>query len=118
MSGLKDDRFDKRLNTARDAKRAMAAKFLRRPGADDPAFAERQAARAAVSAARSDREAKRAAENERLAAEREAQERAAAAEQKVAAERAASEKAAKDAALEVERKAARDARYAARKARK
>ena len=122
MRGLKDNRFDQRLNTAKNAKQAMAAKFLRRPGLDDPAFAERQAARAAVSAARdirvAEREAQRAAEKERMAVERDAHAQAAAAEQVAATERAAAEQAASNAALEVQRKTARDARYAARKARK
>lgn len=122
MSRLKENSFGERLNTARNAKQAMAAKFLQRPGLDDPAFAERQAARAAVSAARglriAEREAERVAANERIAAEREAQAQAAAAAEAAATERAAAEQAAAAAALEVERKAARDARYAARKARR
>ena len=118
MRGLKDNRLDQRLNTAKNAKQAMAAKLLRRPGLDDPAFAERHAAQAAVNAARevriAEREAQRAAENERMAAEREAHAQAAAAEQVAAAERAAEQAA----ALEAKRKTARDARYVARKARK
>jgi len=117
MNGMKQKDFGERLNAAKDAKQAMAAKFHQRPGPDDPAVAERQAARAAVSAARdarvAEREAKRLIENSRISAEREAF----AVEQAEQERRAVAEKAASDARLEAERKAARDARYAARKAR-
>jgi hypothetical protein len=115
---MKQKDFGERLSAARDAKHAMAAKFRQRPSPDDPAVAERRAARAAVSAARdariAEREAQRVAENARTAAKREAL----AAEQAEQEERAAVTKAENDAKLESERKAARDARYAARKARK
>ena len=96
----------------------MMAKFRQRPGPDDPAVSERRLARAAVSAARegrlAERETKRLAEEAELATVREAQ----AADQVAQERRAAVEKEANDAKLETERKAARDARYAARKARK
>ena len=115
---MKHQDFGERLNAAKDAKQAMAAKFRQRPGLDDPAVAERRAARASVSAARearlAEREAKRIADDARMAAEREAR----AAEQVEQDERMAAEKVASDARLEVDRKAARDARYAARKARR
>ncbi len=115
---MKQKGFGDRLSAARDAKQAMAAKFRQRSGLDDPAVAERRAARAAVSAARDarivDREAQRVAESARLAAERETL----AAEQAEQEKRAAIEKIENEARLEAERKAARDARYAARKARK
>lgn len=115
---MKHQDLGERLNAAKNAKQAMAEKFRQRPGLDDPAVAERRAARAAVSAARdariAEREAKRLADDARMAAEREAR----AAEQAEQNARMATEKAADDARLELERKAARDARYAARKARK
>ncbi len=115
---MKQKDISERLRAARDAKQAMAAKFRQRPGSDDPAVAERRAARAAVSAARdarlAERKAQRLAENARVAAEREALE----AEQAEQEKRATAEQAVNDARLESERKAARDARYAARKARK
>jgi hypothetical protein len=122
MSRFKDQGFGARLSTASKAKQALATKFLQRPGRDDPAVVERQAARLRVSVARdirrAQREAKRVAEEQRVTAERETY-AAAAAEQKAAQdERVAAEKAAGDATREIERKAARDARYAARKARK
>jgi len=115
---MKQKDLGERLSAATSAKQAMAAKFLQRPGPDDAAVAERRAARAAVSAARdvrvAERKAQRLADNARITAEREAM----AAEQADQEVRAAAEKVATDARLEVERKAARDARYAARKARK
>jgi hypothetical protein len=117
MSGMKHQTFDERLNAARDAKKAMAAKFRQRPGPDDPVVAERRAERAAVSAARdarvAEREAQRLAEDTRIAAEREALAAAQAEQEK----HMSAEKEANAAKLEAERKAARDARYAARKAR-
>jgi hypothetical protein len=122
MSGFKDRGFADRLSTAGNAKQAMAAKFKQRPGVDDPASVERRAAQVAVSVARearkAEREASRKAEAERIAAEREAQTAAAAVQKAADDERNAAEKAASDAALEIQQKAARDARYAARKARK
>lgn len=118
MSGMKHKDFGERLSAAKDAKQAMAAKFLQRPGFDDPAVVERRAARAAVSAARdariAEREAERLAEHVRVEAERVALAEA----QAVQDERAAAEKELSDARIEAERKAARDARYASRKARK
>jgi uncharacterized protein YfiM (DUF2279 family) len=110
--------FGERLSTARNAKQAMVAKFRQQPGPDDPAVAERRAARAAMSAARdariAERKAQRLAENARIAAEREAL----AVEQAEQEARTAAEKLENDVRLEAGRKATRDARYAARKARK
>ena len=122
---MKDKDFGDRLSAAKDAKKAMLAKFRQRPGLDDPAVIQRQAERAAVSAARDLRKAERDAQAAAAAAEkvaqeeREAAEREAAAVEKAAQEkREAADKEAADAQLELDRKAARDARYAARKARK
>ena len=115
---MKQKDFGERLQASQSARQAMMAKFRQRPGPDDPAVSERRLARAAVSAARegrlADRETKRLAEEAELATVREAQ----AADQVAQERRAAVEKEANDARLETERKAARDARYAARKARK
>lgn len=118
--------FIERRNTARDAKAALLEKMKARR--EDPALAERQAERAAIVAARNEREAVKraeAAEAARLEAERQAQleaERQAAREAEAAAEAERNSEAnrhvnrflADEAAL----KAARDARYAARRARK
>ena len=115
---MKQKDFGERLQASQSARQAMMAKFRQRPGPDDPAVSERRLARAAVSAARegrlAERETKRLAEEAELATVREAQ----AADQVAQERRAAVEKEANDAKLETERKAARDARYAARKARK
>ena len=115
---MKQKDFGERLQASQSARQAMMAKFRQRPGLDDPAVSERRLARAAVTAARegrlAERETKRLAEEAELATVREAQ----AADQVAQERRAAVEKEANDAKLETERKAARDARYAARKARK
>jgi hypothetical protein len=112
--------FDDRLSAAANAKKAELEKFRARSGTNDPAFAERQAARHAVSLARDARTAERAASRlaglAREAAEQSARDAAVEAEQAARAAEVARQ-AADDVALEAERKAARDARYAARKAR-
>jgi Family of unknown function (DUF6481) len=114
MSGFKDsDDFNERLSTAAKAKQATLEKFRARARADDPAVLERQAARLATSQARDGRKAARVAETTRLEEEaiRQAADDVA---RKAAAE---AENAGQEVTLEAERKAARDARYAARKAR-
>ncbi|MBO1908920.1 hypothetical protein J4G37_29105 [Microvirga sp. 3-52] len=124
-----DKGFGDRLSTATSARKAMQQRFQAKAGADDSAFAERKAARHAISVARevrlAERETAKAAE-----AVREAEERAHDAAEQEAREiterglqlereaREAVETAERQVALEVEQKAARDARYAARKARK
>jgi hypothetical protein len=131
MAKTRDPDFAERLGTAAKARKAHLENFKAKWGPNDPGFAEREAARQAISQAREARAAERKAA--RLAAEaREAEEKAAreavlAAEQaareaaleaeRIALEAAKIEAAAREAALEIERKAERDARYAARKAR-
>src|SRR5580700_6278312 len=118
MSALKnDDDFNERLSAAAKAKQALLEKFRARPRPDDPAIAERQAARLAASRARDARAAERKATREAEIARAQAEAVRLAAE--AAAHKAATEaaEAARELALEAERKAARDARYAARKAR-
>jgi hypothetical protein len=101
LTAYKDKGFSERLSTAADARRATLERFRTKPGPDDPAVVERRAARQAISAAR---EARVAARQAALEAE---------------AARQAAEQADHDAALEAaDRKAARDARYAAPKARR
>jgi hypothetical protein len=114
----KDPGFADRLSTAAEAKKAILAKFRAAPGPDDPEFAARQAEREAVAKAREVRTAARAAERAEQDAAAAAQAAHAAAE---AAEREAREtkaRAERAVALEAEQKAARDARYAARKKRR
>ena len=107
--------FVERRNAATNAKKAALEKF--RAHAIDPALAERQAARLALAGERT--AAKKAREIKK--AERKAHDAELAMEAKRAAdaqaERALAEAATRELALQTERKAARDARYAARKAR-
>jgi hypothetical protein len=124
MSAKNDDDFNERLSTAAKAKQALLEKFRARPKADDPAAAERNAARLAVSLARdariAERKAAREAEVARLQAEAvrlQAEVVRQAAEDVARKATAEAEQAAQKVTLEAERKAARDARYAGRKAR-
>jgi hypothetical protein len=124
------DIFERR-NAANEAKKALLARFKARPAEDDPAVLARKAERQAILEAREKRNIeKEKLRQERLAREaeerriREAAEEAARLE---AEERARAEAQAREAeeneriarllADEAERKAKRDARYAARKAR-
>jgi hypothetical protein len=106
--------FDDRLSAAAAAKQALLERFRARPSADDPTEIARQAALKAISDARDaragERRAAKEAEAARLAAE--------AAARRAQDQIAATEAKARATAEEAERKAARDARYAARKARK
>jgi len=106
--------FDDRIGAAAAAKKAVLERFLARPKADDPAMLEQQAALKAIADARDARAAERKALKEAEAARVAAELAAKRAEE----ERLAAEVKARAAAAEQERKAARDARYAARKARK
>jgi len=110
--------FGDRMNAAAEARKATLQRILSRPGADDPAVIAQKAERAAIVAAR---EARAAARNEaKLAAEERTRietEARVAREQQEAVEKAAQD-AVRATVLAAEQKAARDARYAARKARK
>jgi hypothetical protein len=127
----KEKSFAERRDAANDAKKALLDKFKSRPPSDSPESLARQAERKAILEAREKREAERAklreerlareaaerAERERLAEEarRLAEEESKAAETIRLAEE--NERIARVLAEEVERKAKRDARYAARKQR-
>jgi hypothetical protein len=107
--------FVERRNAAANAKKAALEKF--RANAADPAAAQRQqersasaAERAAAKAARELEKAERKAREAELAAQ-------AAREAAAQAKREEAEKADREVALQAEMKLARDARYAARKAR-
>ena len=116
MIGFKEPSLAERQNAAASARKTALKKF--RAGADDPAFAQRQADRKISAAERTT--AKKARDIQKAEAKTRGAELA------KQAVRDAAEKAARDlaerAACEViqqaERKAGRDARYAARKARK
>lgn len=117
---LKGSTFNDRRDEAAAAKRALVDRFKSRPAADDPAVLARAEERKAIAEARDLRTAERAL---RKAAEdevRQAELRAKAEAEAKAAEEAAAranDQATRDEAIRNERKLARDARYAARKAR-
>jgi Family of unknown function (DUF6481) len=115
MSGFKKPDFIERQETAAKARKAALDKF--RAKAADPALPERLAARTASAAERkvikNVRETEKADKKARDADRAQQAERDAA----IQAERAKTETAQRELALQGERKAARDARYAARKSR-
>jgi len=120
----KQSGFDDRLTAAANAKKTLLEKFLAKTAANDPGLAERQSVRQAIGADREIRDAKRRAlrlESEAHAAAEAAAKAAVLAAEQIAREAAAAEQVVSDAAdalaLKVEQKIARDARYAARKAR-
>jgi hypothetical protein len=116
--------FTDRLETAAKAKQALLEKARQKDPTKDPEFAARQEARLAAAHAREERETERRnarlAEQARVKAEREAEAARRAAESAAEAERIRLGKrpVSKPALSEAEQKALRDARYAARKARK
>jgi hypothetical protein len=111
--------FNDRLDAAAAAKTAMLERF--RAKQHDPTLLERQAAQQAIDEARNVRRADRKAAGDAEAA-RQATERVAVAAERTAREaeerRLAQETAARAVALGAEQKTRRDARYAARKARR
>jgi hypothetical protein len=118
MSGYKEQDFNERRSSAAEAKRTLLEKYKVQTRPDDPAVIERRAARQALVAARearlAERKAAREQEAKRLAEEKAAREALLKAEE---AERIKAEEAARIELL-ARQKAARDARYAARKAHK
>ena len=102
--GFKDPSFQDRVGSAAEAKRKALEQLKNKPQLSEQELAERQAAR----------ESREAAEAEKRAARKAAQEAAKA--EKNAAKAAAA--AVPEGPSEAELKAARDARYAARKSRK
>ena len=105
--------LQERQKTAAAAKKAMLEKF--KAASNDPAIAEREAARVAINEARLARAAEREAAKKAREAELAAQAKREAEE---AAARAEAEERDRADALAAEQKAERDARYAARKAAK
>jgi hypothetical protein len=124
---MNSNNFADRQAAAAKARKALAEKFLSRPKYDpnDPAIVEREAKRRAVLEARAAREVERqqrkaeeaAAEAARLAAEEAARQETLRLEA-LARDAADEARREEEARLEYERKLDRDARYAARKARK
>jgi hypothetical protein len=121
MGAFKDNLFNERQAASANAKKALLEKFKAKPAPDDPAVLARAAERLAIAEAREARAAER-----RVAKEGEARRQAAeqAARDEEARLRAieeatrATEQAARDLQRKAEQQSARDARYAARKARK
>lgn len=109
MAGFKTPDFTERTAAARAARQRAVEQLRDRPAPDPAVLAERQAAHAA-------REERRAAK--KAAAEQARAERAEEAKKLKAAKAEAAAKAVTPKKTEAELKAARDARYAARKARR
>jgi hypothetical protein len=125
MRGFKEKGFNDRLDEAAKAKQAQLERARAKSPQNDPEFAARQAERKRQAEERAARIAQRAAEKAeeaRREAERKAAEAAAQAEADRLAEeerlRQRREEADRLVALAAEQKAARDARYAARKNKK
>jgi hypothetical protein len=117
MRGFKDYDVKERLARAAEARQKALEKFKARPGPDDPEVVKRREERAAIAAAREVREAERKAQKAKEAEERAAREAIEKVEREARERREAIEKVIRDAAEAAERKAERDRRYAARKAR-
>ncbi|WP_375409282.1 DUF6481 family protein [uncultured Methylobacterium sp.] len=112
--------FDDRKKNSASAKQMLLEKFKARPPADDPEMIAKAEARAAIARAREERirerEAARIAAEKAAAEAKRAREEAELAAQIAREEEEARLAAERKAAVLIERKAARDARYAARKA--
>ena len=117
MKGFKEKTFADRLQEAAEARKTALERFKSRPAADDPEVIRRREERLRIAKAREEREAVRKAQKEAEAAARAEREAAERVEREARERREAIEKVIRDAAAAAERKAARDARYAARKAR-
>ena len=121
MNGYKNNTFSDRASASAKAKTALLEKFRAKPAADDPEVLRKQAERQAIVEAREKRAAERKLAKEAEAAEQARLDALKAAEQaRLEAEAAALkiEEAKAEAAKVLAAKAARDARYAARKARR
>jgi hypothetical protein len=125
MRGFKEKGFNDKLQDQAKARAAQLERARAKSPQNDPDFAKRQAERKKLAEDREARIAQRAAEKAeeaRLAAERKAADAAAKAEADKLAEeerlRLRREEADRLVALAAEQKAARDARYAARKNKK
>jgi len=119
MAGYKAPDFTERAALARAAKEAALEKLRNKPAPDPALVAQREAARIAREAAAAEKRALRQMEiEEAAAAKKAAKEQAIAEAEAKAAEEAANAPAKPVPLTPEEQKAIRDARYAARKARK
>lgn len=117
MRDFKDQNLNERLERAAKAKQALLEKFRSRPPQDDPEMIKRREERLAIAAAREERAAARQVLKAKEAEERAAREAIEKVEREARERREAVEKVIRDSAEAAERKADRDRRYAARKAR-
>jgi murein DD-endopeptidase MepM/ murein hydrolase activator NlpD len=124
MAGFKETKFNDRIGTAQAARQAQLEKVKALAAAAKEKAGERAAERAAIAKARDERQAQRAEEKRLAAAEAEKRHHAeeetrrkVEAEAKLAAQRAKEEESEKMRTLLTDQKAARDAKYAARKER-
>jgi hypothetical protein len=113
-NNYRDDTFNSRMQNAARAKQAIQDRIKKHPKPGDPEFEKLRAERQAIAAAREARHAERKVAKEAEAA-RKAEEKTL---RELAEKEAAEQEIASALAHEAERKAARDARYAARKARR
>ena len=121
MCALKIDHFNDRQAASAKAKKALQEKFLSRPGPDYPAVQARLAEQKAIAEARDIRQAeRRAAKAAEAALQAEADARLRIEQEALDAEVIARKAREAEAVLELaaKQKAARDARYAARNARR
>lgn len=117
MKGYKDQKLNERLDRAAKAKQQLLEKFRAQPGPDDPAVVKRRQEQSEIARAREERMKARAEIKAKEAAERAEREAREKAEREVRERREAVERLIRDAADKDSRKAERDRRYAARKAR-
>ena len=111
--------FSDRLKAASEAKKAMLAKFKSKPTVTDPHFEERAAMRAAeLEKVRTERAEAKATAKQALADTEEAARQAEADQAAAELDAKRGERKERKALTKAEAKAARDARYAARKARR
>ena len=118
---FKGDNFKDRATAAAEARKKLAEKFKAMPKPDDPRLQQLAAERKAIAEAREARMAERAVAKAEEEARKAEEAKLRAVEEARAAEEArkrAIEERAKQLQIAAEQKAARDARYAARKARK
>lgn len=118
MAGHNPNNFNDRAAAAAKARQAMLEKFRAAPKPDDPEMVELAAKRRAIAEAREQRQAEKRAAKEAEEARHRAEAEAAAAEKARLEAAAKAEAIARHKALLAEQKAKRDARYAARKARR
>jgi hypothetical protein len=114
VSGFREPGFSDRQKAAQDARKNLLNKFKSQPGPDDPAVVAKRAEREALAVKRAEAKALREAEK----AEQKRRDEEAVAQEAARIAREAEEAVSKAAEAEADQKAKRDARYAARKAKR